>query len=490
MARRKPGQLGYASAALPSSAEDLAFASIELLAKLIRRRKISPVDLIDATLARIARLSPRLNCYITVLAGEARAEAARAARNISRGNWLGPLHGIPITIKDNIWTRGVRTTVGSKILSDFVPEEDATLIARLRSAGAIILGKTNLHEFAYGITSNNPHFGPVRNPWDLNRIPGGSSGGSAAAVAAGLCSAAIGTDTGGSIRIPSACCGVVGLKPAFGRVSCYGVVPLARSLDHAGPITRTAEDAAILLHAISGFDPRDETSAREAVQHFARALRRLPRRVRIGWPRDFFFDRVDDEVLRAVRVAREVFEKLGAEFRDVSLPSLPGAHHPAVQISLAEATQYHRSAGYFPARAAEYGEDVRARLETGNHVTASDYLDAFEVRKRVQREFAAAFEETAAIFAPTLPVVAPPIGDDSVLVGSESEDVRNALVRLNRPGNLTGLPAISIPCGFTSKGLPIGVQMIGPAFGEVCVLQLAAAYQRRTNWHTRRPPLA
>lgn len=474
---------------MPSSPEDLAFAPIELLAGLIRKKKISPVDLVEAILGRIERLNPRLNCYITVLAGESRAAAERAARSITRGKWLGPLHGIPIAIKDNTWTHGVRTTAGSKILADFVPQEDAAIVARLRSAGAILIGKTNLHEFAYGVTSNNPHFGPVRNPWDLEHIPGGSSGGSAAALAAGLCTAAMGTDTGGSIRIPSALCGVLGLKPTFGRVSCHGVVPLARSFDHAGPIARTAGDAAILLNAIAGFDPRDPASADAPVPDFSSGPAAPWRKMRIGWPRDFFFDRVDNEVRSALVAARKVFEELGTEFREVSLPSLPGAQHPAVQISLAEAMQYHRAAGFFPARAAHYGEDVRARLETGSHVTASDYLDAFEVRKRVQQEFAAAFEDVAAIFAPAVPVAAPRIGDDSVLVGDASEDVRNALVRMNRPANLTGLPAISVPCGFTSKGLPIGVQIIGRAFDEACVLHLAAAYQRRTDWHTRRPPL-
>jgi len=448
------------------------------------------VELVEAVLARIARLNPRLHCYITVLAGEARTEAARAARSIARGRWLGPLHGIPVAIKDNIWTRGVHTTAGSKILVDFVPQEDAALVARLRSAGAIVMGKTNLHEFAYGVTSNNAHYGAVRNPWDLERIPGGSSGGSAAALAAGLCSAAIGTDTGGSIRIPSACCGVTGLKPTFGRVSCYGVVPLARSLDHAGPIARTAGDAAIILESIAGFDPRDPVSQDAPVVSFARELRGPLRKMRIGWPRDFFFDHIDDEVRRAVEAARAMFEGLGAKFEEVALPGVADSLRPATHIALAEAFQYHRAAGFYPARAADYGEDVRARLETGSRVFASDYLDALEARKRVQEELASAFKRVTAILAPTLPVAAPRIGKEMVLAGGETEDVRSAMLRFNRPGNFTGLPAISIPCGFTSDGLPIGVQIIGPAWGEARVLHLAAAYQQRTDWHTRRPPLA
>lgn len=448
------------------------------------------MDLVEAILARIERLNPQLNCYITVLASGARAEAARAARSIAGGNWLGPLHGIPIAIKDNIWTRGVRTTAGSKILADFVPEKDAGLVARLRGVGAIIIGKTNLHEFAYGVTSNNAHYGSVRNPWDLERIPGGSSGGSAAALAAGLCCAAIGTDTGGSIRIPAACCGVTGLKPTFGRVSCHGVVPLARSLDHAGPIARTAADAALVLQAIAGYDPRDPVSRDVPVPDFAGELRTPWRKVRLGWPRDFFFDRLDEEVRHALEAARGVFERFGARFEEVALPSVADSLLPATNIALAEAAQYHRAAGFFPARAADYSEQVRARLETGSRVTASDYLDALDVRKRVQQEFAAAFQRVAAILAPTLPVAPPRIGEETVLAGGEPEDVRSAMLRFNRPSNLTGLPAISVPCGFTSGGLPIGLQIIGRSFDEANVLRLAAAFERRTEWHTRRPALA
>jgi aspartyl-tRNA(Asn)/glutamyl-tRNA(Gln) amidotransferase subunit A len=448
------------------------------------------VDLVETMLARIERLNPQLNCFITVLASEAREEAAQAARSIARGKWRGPLHGIPVAIKDNIWTRAVRTTAGSKILADFIPQEDSEVVARLRQAGAIIIGKTNLHEFAYGVTCNNAHFGPVRNPWDLQRIPGGSSGGSAAALAAGLCCAAIGTDTGGSIRIPAACCGVLGLKPTFGRVSCYGALPLARSLDHVGPIARSAADAAILLSAIAGFDPRDPASRDVSVPDFAGELRKPWRKMRLGWPRDFFFDRVDDEVRRAVDAARSVLEDLGARFEQVSLPSVADSLRPATHIALAEAFQYHRAAGFYPARAADYSDEVRARLETGGRVTASDYLDAREVQVRLRHEFDAAFEDVTAILAPTLPAAPPRIGDETVLTGGEPEDVRSAMLRFNRPSNLTGLPAISIPCGFTSAGLPIGLQIMGRAFDEVGLLRLAAAYERRTEWHRRRPPLA
>ena len=475
---------------MPFSAEDLAFAPLSTLAELIRKKKISPVELVEGFFARIERFNPRLNCYLTILAVEAREQAAIAARAISRGKYLGPLHGIPVAIKDNIWTRGVRTTAGSKVLADFVPQEDAAIVARLRRAGAIILGKTNLHEFAYGVTSANIHFGPVRNPWDLERIPGGSSGGSAAALAAGLCCAAIGTDTGGSIRIPAACCGLVGLKPSFGRVSCYGVIPLARSLDHAGPLARTAGDAAILLQVMAGFDPRDPVSVDAPVPDFPREAGKPLGKMRLGWPRDFFFERIDEQVRRAMEAARKVIEDLGARFEEVALPSMADSLRPATQIALAEAAQYHRSAGFFPARSGDYSEEVRARLESGSRISAYEYLEALELRKRVRQEFDSAFERVAAILAPTIPVGAPRIGEETVQTGGKPEDVRNAMLRFNRPSNLTGLPAISIPCGFTSGGLPIGLQIIGRALDEAQVLRLASAFEGRTDWHTRRPALA
>lgn len=447
------------------------------------------MELVQTVLSRIERLNPRLNCFITVLQDQARKEAASADRALARGDWRGPLHGIPVAIKDNIWTREVRTTAGSKILADFIPQEDASVVAALRRAGAVVLGKTNLHEFAYGVTCANAHFGAVHNPWDIKRIPGGSSGGSAAALAAGLCVAAMGTDTGGSIRIPAAMCGVVGLKPTFGRVSCYGVIPLARSLDHAGPLARSAADAAILLKVVAGHDPRDPSSARNPLENFVSAVRKPLGRVRIGWPRDFFFDRVADDVRSSVEAARRVFESLGAQFIEVLLPHVGESLRPATEIALAEAAQFHRAAGFFPARAAEYSQEVRARLETGSKIAASNYLDALEARTALQQEFNAALKNVTAIFAPTVPVGAPKIGEESIVIDGEAEDVRTALVRLNRPSNLTGLPAISLPCGFTAEGMPIGLQIIGRALDEAHLLQLGAAYQHRTDWHTRRPPL-
>ncbi len=441
----------------------------------------------EAVLARVEERNPRLNAYITVLAARAREDARRAEHEIVRGRYRGPLHGVPISIKDNIWVRGVRCTAGSKILADFIPSEDATAARRLARAGAVLIGKTNLHEFAYGITSENPDYGPARNPWALDHIAGGSSGGSAAALAAGLCFASVGTDTGGSIRIPAALCGVVGLKPTFGRVSSYGVVPLARSLDHVGPLARTVGDVAILLRIIAGRDPLDPTSAAKPVPDYPRALRGRRSRLRLGLPCEYFFERIDEQVKQAIEAAERVFAKLGAQIEEVSLPHLVDSLEPSTHIALAEARHFHETAGYFPAHAGEYGEDVRRLLDKGASVSAVHYLKALEARQAVLGDFKAAFDRVDAILAPTVPVPAPRLGETMLMVGGEQETVRSALIRLNRPGNFTGLPAISVPCGFTHDGLPIGLQLIGRAWDEARLLQIAHAYERATKWHTRRP---
>jgi aspartyl-tRNA(Asn)/glutamyl-tRNA(Gln) amidotransferase subunit A len=475
------------------SSSDLTFASIEQLAALLSRRRISPVDLVKMFLSRIERLNPALNAYLSVTAERALAEARQAEKETCgpRGHrrYRGPLHGIPISLKDNVWTRGVRTTAGSEVLRDFIPAEDATVARRLQRAGAILLGKTNLHEFAYCVTTNNPHFGPAHNPWDTARIPGGSSGGSAAAIAAGLCCASVGTDTGGSIRIPAALCGIVGLKPTFGRVSCHGVVPLCPSFDHVGPLARTVTDAAIVLGAIAGRDPRDGTTVHARVPNYRGALRKPLRKFRLGWPREYFWERLDDEVRRGVEAAARSLERLGGAIEKVTLPHVAESVEPSTQMALVEARHFHESAGYFPARAADYSEEVRKRLEMGANVRAVDYLKALEVRKAVQADFDAAFTRVDAIVAPTVPVAAPRIGEERVKIGSEEESVRGTLLRLNRPANLTGLPAISVPCGFTRSGLPVGLQLMGRALDEATLLCIAYAYERATEWRNQRPPI-
>jgi len=467
--------------------DELDYLTISEAGRLLRQKKVSPLELTKAALERIEALNPRLNVFITVTAERALREARAAEREIARGKYRGPLHGIPVTLKDNICAAGVRTTAGSKILGEFIPPADAEVARKLSRAGTVLLGKTNLHEFAYGVTTENPHYGPTRNPWNLECMPGGSSGGSAAGVATGLGFASVGTDTGGSIRIPAALCGIVGLKPNFQRISCKGIIPLAVTLDHAGPIARTVADAAIMLDAIC-----EHEEAQGAFYKAARGgLQKRGKKawLRLGWPREYFFERVDAEVERAIEAAVKVFEKLGAQMEEVSLPHIGESVEPSTQIALAEALEYHESQGYFPAHAADYGEDVRKRLEMGGAVRAVDYLKAQQAREQVRADFREAFERVDAIIAPTAPVAAPRIGEDSVKIGGESQSVRGALVRMNRPANFTGFPVISVPCGFTRSGLPIGMALHGAQWGEAKLLQIAARYEDATEWHERRPIL-
>src|SRR5271154_2646173 len=468
------------------SESELAFLSIEQAARLLRRREILPLDLVEASLARIERWDSSLYAFLTVLAEDARRQAKVAEREILRRRVRGPLHGIPVSLKDNFWTRGIRTTAGSKILADFVPDADSDVAKKVARSGAILLGKTNMHEFAYGITGENPHYGSSRHPWARDRGSRRSSRGSAAAVGPGMGFASVGTDTGGSIRIPSALCGIVGLKPTFGLVSTAGVVPLGITFDCAGPIARSVTDACILLEAIAGKYPRGETRP----DH--RKLRRnLPRRFRIGVPKEFFFERLDGEVAHLIEAAAKKFESLGARVEQVSLPRLTGAIDQASQLVIGEINEYHESQGYYPARAAEYGDDVRGHLEWGHKLLAVDYLRALPKRREIAEDFQAAFEEVDVILAPTSPIPAPRVGEPTVHAPGESESiVRAELLRFTRPANQTGFPAISIPCGFTREGLPVGLQLMGPRWGEARLLSIALAYEEATEWHKKHPNLS
>jgi aspartyl-tRNA(Asn)/glutamyl-tRNA(Gln) amidotransferase subunit A len=473
--------------------DSLAFATIEELSALLAKRKVSPVELTEMFLRRIERYNSQLNAYLTITTEHALATARRAEKELSRRRGPAgrkrPLLGIPITLKDNIWTRGIRTTAGSMVLRDFVPAEDATVVRKLSRAGAILLGKTNLHEFAYGITTNNSHYGAAHNPWALDRIPGGSSGGSAVAISAGLCAASVGTDTGGSIRIPAAMCGIVGLKPTFGRVSVFGTVPLAQTFDHVGPLARCVSDAAILLGVVAGSDPLDPASCAHRVEDFKAVLSKPLRKFLLGRPREYFWEKLDSEVRRATEAAVRDMEKHGATVREISLPHLSESTGAAANISLAEARYGHESAGYFPAHAHEYSQEVRQRIDAGGEVLATQYLAGLDVQKRVRAEFDAAFQEVDALVAPTVPVPAPPIGAEYVEVDGEQIGVRAALVGMNRPANFTGHPAISVPCGFTRDGLPVGLQFIGRSFDESTLLRIAFAYERAHDWRGRHPCL-
>ena len=460
--------------------------TISELAPKIRSRKISPVELAQDVLDRIEKLDPALNAYITVDIEGALKAARKAQRQIARGKYLGPLHGIPISLKDLYDTEGMRTTGGSKILRDRVPDADAASVENLRAAGAIIVGKTNMHEFAFGGTTQNPHFGGTRNPYDTGRIPGGSSGGSAAAVAADMCTASTGSDTGGSIRTPSSLCGIVGLKPTYGRVSLRGIVPLAWSLDHVGPMTKCVRDAALMLSAMAGHDPEDPTSANERVPGFARALRNDVKKLKIGVDSSFCFGGADEEVVAAVKKALELLEKLGARVVEVTLPSIELTSAVESVIITAEAAAYHE--GNLRSRGGDYGGDVRALLDAGSTFSAVHYIKAQRLRGMIQKEFAEAFRKIDLFALPGAPATAPRIGERTASIGGMEVDVETAFLRFACPFNLTGLPAISIPCGLGGGGLPIGLQLVGKAFDEATVLRAAYTFEANSE-PLPRPPV-
>jgi aspartyl-tRNA(Asn)/glutamyl-tRNA(Gln) amidotransferase subunit A len=448
---------------------------------------VSSLELTRAALARAERLDPKLRAFITLTAEVAMEQALAADRELrrpSRGSGRpGLLHGIPVTIKDNYWTKDVRTTAGSRILGEFVPSRDAKVVERLRDAGAVFLGKTNMNEFAYGIHGLNPHFGDVRNPWDLERTTGGSSSGSAACVAAGIGFASVGTDTGGSLRIPASFCGIVGFKPTHGRVNVSGIIPLARTLDHAGPLARTVDDAEILFGVMRDDKPRAVSAA---------TRRGILRKLRIGWPKNYFFARVDGEVEAAIAAAMKQMEALEARVVEVEIPGVAEWAEPSTTIALVEASGYHAGEGYFPARAGEYSEDVRKRLEMGMGVAAADYLVARD-RARwsaiVELETVFDDEEVDVIVAPATPLVAPRVGELDVNVGGAMVPLRTAVVDANRPANFTGSPAIALPCGFSGEGMPIGMQLIRRRGGDDALLGIAREFEAAMEWSARRPKI-
>lgn len=465
---------------LPDSNEQLAYLSLAEASELVRAQKVSPLDLTRACLARIEALDPKLNAFITLTAESALGAARAAEAEIGRGSWKGPLHGIPIALKDLVDTRGVRTTAGSNVFRDRVPAEDAEIVSRLETAGAVLLGKTNLHEFAYGGSTVVSAFGPVHNPWSLGRSAGGSSAGSAAAVAAGMCYGAIGSDTGGSIRQPAACCGIVGLKPSFGRVSLRGVIPLAGSLDHVGPMTRRVRDAALMLRALASSD--DDARANRPAPDYAAALE-TKGDLRLGIPRSLFYEGLDPEIQDATRVALSVLTSLGGRERDVTFAT--GVEAAGVVLR-AEAYAYHEP---HVAKTPElYQPETLRRIRGGADVTAAAYTAARGQLETLRREVATLFEAVDLLVTPTMPVPPPPL--DELLADMATLRAREMLLLRNtRPFNALGLPAISVPCGFTRAGLPIGLQIAGAPGDEARVLALAHAYEQATDWHTRRPSL-
>ena len=465
---------------------EIFYLSLRQVSNRIAARELSPVEVLNAIVERTDAVEGHVHAYITPTLDRAMEDARQAEREIAAGQYRGPLHGVPIGLKDNYWTEGVRTTAGSKLLADFVPTEDGTAVSKLRAGGAVITGKLNMHELAIGGTTTNPHYGATRNPWALDRIPGGSSGGSAAAVAAGFCYAALGTDTVASVRHPACLCGLVGLKATFGRVSVFGTVPLAWSLDHVGPITRTVEDAAIVLNVIAGYDPRDTGSANVEVPDFTGGLKGDLAGVRIGLPREHFFEPVDPEVRDAVETAIGVLRDLGATVRDIEFPGASQATAIFPFLSRPEAASFQ--ADFLRERSDDYG-DVRWNVELGEMMLATDYIRAQRLRTAMRQEFEGIMQDVDALVVPTCRAVAFPIDAPFADVDGQPITPFELLAGLTAPFSLTGSPAISVPCGFNSEGLPIGMQVVGRAWDEAAILRIAAAYEGRTPWSNQHPVL-
>ena len=456
-----------------------SLTTIADLAPRFRRKEISPVELTRECLSRIEKLNPALNAFITVMSDSALEEARKAEAEIARGEWRGPLHGIPIALKDLIDVNGARTTAGSAIYDCRVAGADAEVVRRLRAAGAVILGKNNLHECAYGGSSLISRFGEVHNPWEVGRIAGGSSGGSAAAVAAGLTCAALGTDTAGSIREPGALCGCVGLKPTYGRVSIRGVIPLSTSLDHVGPITASVADAAIVLQAIAGYDAGDITSADVPVTDYVSVLEEGAKSLRVGVPREYFFDDLDEEVASAMEHALRGIETLVSQVREVKV-DVPTNR----TVQAAESYAYH--AENVAKSPESYDPVTLHRIRAGENITAAEYIERRRELDQARRGIGRVFADVDLLVTPTTPIPAPTIAE----LRANPDALRPAELRLlrnTRPFNVWGVPAISVPCGFTQRGLPIGLQIAGPDWREDVVLRLAHAYEQATAWHKRKP---
>jgi aspartyl-tRNA(Asn)/glutamyl-tRNA(Gln) amidotransferase subunit A len=466
---------------------ELLDLSIAELAPMLRERQVSPVDITQAALDRIGKVDPQLNSFVTVTADAALRAARAAEAEIKAGRWRGPLHGVPIGLKDLFDTAGVATSAGSKILRGVAPAADAAVTAKLREAGAVVVGKNTMHEFAFGSTTNNPHFGACRNPWNRDHIPGGSSGGSGAAVAARLCFMSMGSDTGGSIRSPACLNGIVGHKPTYGLVSRRGAFPLSWSLDHAGPLTRTVRDAALTLQAIAGHDPGDPSSASAPIPDYTAGLDGGIRGLRVGVPKEYFFSRASEEVEALVRAAVRKLGELGAEIIEVSLPHVDLAATAGMTIISVEAAEIHGH--WLRTRADDYGADVRPRLQAGALFSGAEYARAQRIRTLMQREFRQAMTRADVLAMPNNAVPAPRIDQPMVPVRGKEVWVMALQPSLTIPHNLTGAPALTVPCGFGASGLPVGLQIVGRPFDDATVLRVGHAYEQATEWHRRHPAL-
>ena len=471
----------------PSNNASLSRLTLSEASQLVHAKKISPVELTRACLARIEQLNPKLNAFITVTSDSALAEARAAEEEIHRGHWKSSLHGIPLALKDLLDTAAVRTTAASNLFKDRVPTKDAEVVRRLKAAGAVLLGKLNLQEFAYGGSSVISYFGPVRNPWEPDYCAGGSSAGSAAAVAAELCFGALGTDTGGSIRQPAGYCGIVGLKPTYGRVSTRGVIPLAWSLDHVGPMACTVKDVTLMLQVIAGYDAGDTNSTDLPVPDFVGSIADGTSSLRLGIPHAYFYEGLDPEIEAAMGAALSVLKNLTASQHDIAL--LAAKDDPSVMdvygtVSTAEAYAYHRE--YISKTPELYQPETLNRIRAGADIGTASYIQSRRQLAHIRRSVSRVFDTVDLAVTPT--AVVPPFTIASLL--SDPATLRSKellMLRNTRPINALGLPAISIPCGFTRAGLPIGMQIIGPPGGEATVLRLAYAYEQATDWHNRHP---
>ena len=472
---------------------DTSNLTIKYLSKLLASREISCLELVDAIIERIEKLNPKLNAFITLLDESARREAMHADSLIKQGKYLGPLHGIPISLKDLIYIKGVRSTSGSKILADFVPDYDSTVAIKLRTAGAVIVGTTNLHEFASGITGINPHYGPSKNPWDSTRISGGSSGGSAVAVSSGMSLASIGTDTSGSIRVPSSLCGIFGLKPTYGRVSKRGVMPLAPSIDHVGPLARSAWDIAAVLQVIAGYDKLDKSSKKTPVPDYLKEISSFEtkesnnnktdsshEKFKIGIPKQFFFDMIEPKVMEIFREFVVRLHSFGITIANVDLDVTDKIFETWRPIRLAEATAIHNE--WMVSRPQDYGEDVIRMLEKGFEISAVKYINALHKWRQVIKDaFLKGMSGYDALLVPTTIIPAPFLNQNEVNIEGKPTEVYSSLSRLTTVFNITDLPALNIPAGLFDSKLPVGVQLVGRPFDEARILKIAYAYEQHYN---------
>lgn len=482
------GAASWASQAAFGAPQDLTALTLRQASQMVQSKKVSPVELTRACLSRIERLNPAVNAFITVTAESALATAREMESEVHRGKWRGPLHGIPIALKDNIDTAGIRTTGASELFKDRVPADDAEVARRLKQAGAVLLGKLNMHEFAYGATSAVSYFGPVHNPWALDRVSGGSSGGSAAAIATSMCFGTLGTDTGGSIRIPSSHCGVVGLMPSYGRVSNRGVIPMAWTLDHVGPICKTVEDAAVVLGLIAGYDEMDPTTVDTPVPDYSAAFRMRVSKLRVGLPRAGFFENLDPEYAKAVEAAIDVLRKLTASVTDVQVPAAIAA--PVIWGP--ETYAYH--AKWLTESPEKYQAATRTQMIRSDEVKPEVYAEARRQVDLVRREIKNVFQKVDLLATPTMKT--PPATIAASLNAPAPNPPRTPAPNGAAGGNgnpwafdVYGVPAITLPCGFTSAGLPIGLEISGAPFAETTVLALAHAYEQATDWHLKQPAI-